>query len=143
MERSRSPLSREFIGKAQRLVGEAHSCFTDADYGFCIQKSAEAVEFALKAALNTLGEEYERGHDVSDELVRLSPKFPLWFTAHLPRLAFASRVLTAITRYAKYGDENFGVSPHEFIEEVEAEAFLKIAEQVFGQCERLYRERLR
>ena len=104
-------------------------------------RSAEAVEFTLKAVIRLVGGTYDRKHDVSDTLAHHLPDFPPWFKDKIPRFGLLSRTLTSLSLYAKYGDEMLRASPKALFSESEAKAYLNSASEVLNECLRLQREK--
>lgn len=133
-------IGRSYLDRASILLQEARKCLDRVDWALCILRSAECVEFSLKAALLLVGASYRREHDVANPLAEHRNKFPEWFSAKVPRFVLISRIMTSISLSAKYGDEMLGSPPGNLFERHEAEAYLRTAEGVYGECNRLFYE---
>ena len=129
-----------YLDRAYTLLGEAKEASKRCDWALSVLRSAESVEFSLKAVLKCLGSEYKREHDVSGDLVKASDNVPEWFRGKIGRLNLISRFLTMLSIPAKYGDEVLNLSPKSLFERPEGEAYLQVAEQVYWDCSRLFNE---
>jgi len=133
-------VSRDYLDRAHILLGEAEDACKKWDWALCILRSAESVEFSLKAILRLAAGSYKREHDVSGDLTNSFDKFPKWFKAKVPRISVVSRVLTSLSIPARYGDEMLNVSAKNLFERDEAETYMKIAKQIYYDCDRLFYE---
>lgn len=133
-------VSRDYLDRAYNSLREAEDSHKRWDWPLCILRSAECVEFSLKAILRVVVGDYKREHDVSGDLIGAYDKFPEWFKAKVARISLVSRVFTFISLPAKYGDELLKVSPKGIFEQPEAQAYLGIAKQVYWDCNRLFGE---
>lgn len=133
-------ISRDYLDRARILLGEAEAACEKWDWALCILRSAECVEFSLKGIVRLVASSYRRRHDVSGDLANAFDKFPEWFKAKVPRISVVSRTLTSLSIPAKYGDEMLNVSARNLFERDEAEAYMKIAKQVYYDCDRLFYE---
>lgn len=133
-------VSRDYLDRAYALLREAEGSHGRSDWPLCVLRSAECLEFSLKAILGVVGIEYEHRHDVSGDILGAYEKFPKWFRAKVPRISMVSRVLSIVSIPAKYGDELLKVSPKSIFERPEAQAYLDIAKQVYWDCNRLFFE---
>jgi HEPN domain-containing protein len=106
----------------------------------CTLRSAECVEFSVKAILIMVVGDYKRDHDVSGDLITVYDKFPVWFKVKVPRISFISGLFTFISLTAKYGNEFLKISPKKIFERTEAEAFRNVAREVYLDCNRLFHE---
>ncbi|MBA7591336.1 hypothetical protein ES708_33490 [subsurface metagenome] len=133
-------VSQDFLDRAYTSFREAESCSKRFDWPLCILRSAECVEFSVKAILRTVVGDYEREHDVSGDLINAYDRFPEWFKEKVPRISLMSRLFTLLSLRAKYGDELLQVSPKKIFEQPEAQVYLDVAKQVYFDCNRLFRE---
>jgi len=133
-------VSRDFLDRASTSLREAEDSSKKFDWSLCTLRSAECVEFSLKAILGTVVGDYKRSHDVSGDLINAYDKFPEWFKAKVPRISLISRLFTLLSLPAKYGDELLKVSPKNIFERPEAQAYLDVAKQVYWDCDRLFYE---
>lgn len=133
-------VSHEYLQRARSLIEEAQRGLERLDYALCLIRSAESVEFSLKAALLAMGESHELKHDVSDDLYQTYPTFPDWFKEKVPRYILISKTLTVMSLPAKYGDQKLRIPPRQMIQLPEATAYIEIARDVQANCERLYWE---
>lgn len=131
---------RDYLERAYTSLNEARDSSKRFDWPLCILRSAECVEFSLKAILGVVVGDYKRKHDVSGDLISAYDKFPEWFRTKISRISLVSRVFTFLSLQAKYGDELLKVSPKSIFERPEAQAYLQIAEQVYFDCNRLFYE---
>jgi len=136
-------ISKGYLDRAAISIKQAEGCLKQGDHATCILRSAEAVEFSLKAAIRLVGKTHERKHDVSGMLVKILQDFPPWFQVLVPRLALLSRTLTSLSIPAKYGDEMLGAAPKILFSQSEGGAYLESASEVLNDCLRLARERER
>jgi len=133
-------VSRDYLDRAYTSLREAEDSCKRFDWPLCILRSAECVEFSLKAILGIVVGDYKRAHDVSGDLISAYDKFPEWFRTKVPRISLVSRVFTFLSLPAKYGDELLKVSPKSIFERPEAQAYLDIAKRVYWDCNRLFGE---
>lgn len=133
-------VSRDYLERAHTLLGEAEEACKKFDWALSILRSAESVEFSLKAIVRVVSSSHKREHDVSGDLANVVDRFPGWFQVKIPRMNVVSRTLTTLSIPAKYGDEMLGVSSKSLFERTEAEAYLSIAKQVYFDCNRLFYE---
>jgi HEPN domain-containing protein len=133
-------VSRDFLDRAYTSLREAEDCTKKFDWPLCTLRSAECVEFSLKAILGAVVGDYKRVHDVSGDLISAYDKFPEWFKVKVSRISLISRLFTFISLPAKYGDELLKVSPKKIFERPEAQAYLDVAKQVYWDCDRLFHE---
>lgn len=133
-------VSRDYLARARILMGEAEEACKKWDWALSILRSAECVEFSLKAIVRLVASSHKREHDVSGDLANAFNKFPEWFKAKVPRMNVVSRTLTSLSIPAKYGDEMLNVSSKNLFERAEAEAYMTIARQVYNDCNRLFHE---
>ncbi|MHB8105708.1 MAG: HEPN domain-containing protein [Dehalococcoidales bacterium] len=135
-----SDLCRDYLDRASSSLREAEESLRRYDWPLCVLRSAECVEFSLKAILRLADSEYKREHDVSGVLINAYDKFPEWFRAKLPRISLFSRVFSYISLSAKYGDELLKVSPKMLFDRPEAQAYLEFTRQTYHDCYRLFSE---
>lgn len=133
-------VSQDFLDRAYASLREAEDCSKRFDWPLCALRSAECVEFSLKAILRAVVGDYKREHDVSGDLINAYDKFPEWFRAKVPRISLISRLFTHLSLPAKYGDELLKVSPKDIFERPESQAYLAVAKQVYFDCNRLFHE---
>lgn len=133
-------VSRDFLDRAYTSLREAEDCGKKFDWPLCTLRSAECVEFSVKAILITVVGNYKRDHDVSGDLINAYDKFPEWFKAKVPRISLTSRLFSLISLSAKYGDELLKVSPKSIFKQIEAEAFRNVAKEVYWDCNKLFHE---
>ena len=130
-------MSRDYIQRARRLLVDANACMNRQDYALCVLRSAEAVEFSLKAALHAINKVPSPNHEVSSDLADEQDGFPEWFRVRLPRYMMLSKLFTHVSLPAKYGDTKIAAPPSIIFDAPEAGALLNIATDVFLFCERL------
>jgi len=133
-------VSRDYLDRACILLGEAEDACKRWDWALCVLRSAESVEFSLKAILKLVAGSHRREHDVSGDLINAFDKFPEWFKAKVPRISVVSRTLTSLSIPARYGDEMLDVSAKNLFGQDEAETYMKIAKQIYFDCDRLFYE---
>lgn len=133
-------LCRDYLDRASNSLREAEDSSKRYDWPLCVLRSAECVEFSLKAILRLIASDYKREHDVSGVMINAYDKFPEWFKIKVPRISFVSRVFTQISLTAKYGDELLKASPKIIFEQPEAQAYFGIAKQIYFDCSRLFWE---
>jgi len=134
-------IGKDYLDRAAISIKQAEGCLKQGDQATCVLRSAEAIEFSLKAAIRLVGKTHERKHDVSGTLVKILQDFPLWFQVLVPRLALLSRTLTSLSIPAKYGDEMLSAPPTILFSQSEGRAYLESASEVLNDCLRLARER--
>ena len=81
----------DYLNRASTCIKEAEDCLRRGDYPTSILRAGEAVEFALKAAIRLVGQNYDRKHDVSAALAKSFQSFPPWFKDKVPRFRSLSR----------------------------------------------------
>jgi HEPN domain-containing protein len=133
-------VSQDFLDRAYNSLGEAENSSKRFDWPLCILRSAECVEFSLKAILVVAVGDYSRKHDVSGDIISAYDKFPGWFKEKVPRISLLSRVFTFLSVPAKYGDGLLKASPKSIFKQTEAEAFRNAAKEVYWDCNRLFYE---
>jgi HEPN domain-containing protein len=131
----------DYVDRAATSIKQAEDCLGRGDCPTSVLRSAEAVEFALKAAIRLVGGAYDRKHDVSNALAKAFPDFPPWFKDKVPRFRLLSRIFTSLSLDAKYGDEMLGTPPKVLFSEREARAYLESASEVLNESLRLLREK--
>lgn len=133
-------ISIDYLDRASIVLNEAKQSSARFDWPHCIWRSAECVEFSLKAILQLISIDYKKDHDVSGYLKGAYGKFPAWFNDKIPRFASISHVLTSLCLQAKYGDELLQVSSKRIFSSPEAQAYLQIANEIYLDCNRLFWE---
>lgn len=133
-------ISRDYLERSRVLLREAEEACKRFDWALSILRSAESVEFSLKAIVRTVSNSHKREHDVSSDLANTMGSFPEWFQSKIPRMNLLSRTLTSLSIPARYGDEMLSVSPKTLFERAEAEAYLTIVKQIYYDCTRLFYE---
>jgi len=131
----------DYLNRASTCIKEAEDCLRRGDYPTSILRAGEAVEFALKAAIRLVGQNYDRKHDVSAALAKSFQSFPPWFKDKVPRFRSLSRTFTSLSLDAKYGDEMLDAPPKALFLESEARIYLESAREVLNECLKLQREK--
>jgi len=131
----------EMTRRAGKSLEEARDAMESADYPRCIARAQECVEMAIKTIFVILQGEYPKGHEISDELVKLIAKMPDWLIDELGRMKIASKALSQWKDLARYGDELLKLSPERLFRELDAKFALKFAEELDAHCFRLLVER--
>lgn len=133
-------MAEAYSKKAEACLGEARSAIKRKDYSGTVRRSQECVELSLKGALRLYGIEYPREHDVKSLLLRVTARFPAWFSKRAEEFGKISEELVKHRGPSMYGDEEKGIPPTELFGEEHARKALEDAEFVHGQCRRLFSE---
>jgi HEPN domain-containing protein len=133
-------VSLNYLEKANIYLGEAKESSKRLDWSHCVLRSAECVEFSLKAVLQVKNVEYKRDHDVSGYLIGSYNQFPEWFKTRVPRFSSLSKVLSSLCLQAKYGNELLKTPPKIIFDRPEAQAYLEIADEIYLDCNKLFLE---
>jgi len=106
-------LARYYLEEAGERLGSGRKALSNRRYATAIFYAQECVEYAVKAALLSLGVEYPPIHDVSGGLLELrrDERLPRWFKAEVPMVARIVSRLAGLRAPARYGDRRAGIPP--------------------------------
>ena len=122
------------LERARIILDEARNLQKKGVYNLVVRRAQEAVELALKGALQWVGLDIPRIHDVGGILRQHSERFPSNFQVSIPKLASISRVLRAEREISFYGDEDSGLPPEMLYDAADAEEALSKAVFVLERC---------
>ena len=123
----------DFLKRAERSLEDARRSMY-SEYSVSILRAQECIELSLKAIIMSVGEKYPTTHDVSDDLLRLSNKFPQHFQREMPRFALWSKITDILSRFAKYGYESADAPAGGLFNEHDAKAWVAHAEEILSTC---------
>ena len=104
---------------------------------FAVRQAQECVELALKAALNVVGLDPPKWHDVGVVLQQERRRFPEWFTKDVDLMAYRSRKLADDRERSMYGSTELGLPAHEIFGELDAREAVTAADETFASVKRL------
>ena len=130
-------IARSYLRQAEARLKDAKDAFLETNHPYAVRLSQECVELSLKAVLKAVGIEYPKIHDVSDVLLEVKDRFPVWFKTQMEFLCESSRILVKKREISLYGGEEAFLAPEEVIDKGDAEDATKRAERTYRLCERL------
>lgn len=122
------------LDRAGIILDEARSLQAKGVWNLVVRRCQEAVELALKGALQWAGLEVPRVHDVGAVLRQHPDRFPPDFRASVPKLASISRALRAEREISFYGDEESGLPPEMLYDADDAAEAMARAGFVLNAC---------
>ena len=127
-------MGRDYLNRAAMCLQQAQDCLSQGNYSTSVLRSAETVEFALKAALRFIGHSYKQEHDISAPLANAYEDFPPLFKDKVARFRLLSKIFTSLSLSAKYGDEILDTPPNALFSESDARYYLGNAAEVLNEC---------
>jgi len=124
----------EIRRRAERTLDEARDAYESVNYPRCVLRAQESIELLLKAIYVLFERDFPRKHDIAEDLIKISNKFPTWLKEKLGRIKIASKLLTEWKDKARYGDESLRLSPERIFKELEARLSLQYAEEIASDC---------
>lgn len=128
------------LDRAGVILDEARNMQNRGVWNLVVRRCQEAVELALKGALQWAGLEVPRVHDVGAVLRQHPDRFPSDFRASIPKLASISRALRAEREISFYGDEESGLPPEMLYDADDAAEALAKSTFVLDACRGLLNE---
>ncbi len=125
------------LAEAENRLETARNASQNGKAAYCIRQCQEAVELALKAALNFVGVEYPRYHDVGPILRDVTRKFPNWLQPDIGEFARLSGELAEKREPAMYGAESIGIPAERLFSRDEARHILDRTETAFRAVRKL------
>lgn len=104
---------------------------------FAVRQGQECVEPALKAALNVVGLDPPKWHDVGVILQQERGRFPEWFAKDADLMAYRSRKLTDDRERSMYGSAEMSLPAHDIFGELDAREAVTAADETFAAVKRL------
>lgn len=127
-------MARSYLEQAKPRLNTAELAFGQKSWAFTVRQSQECVELSLKGALNLIGIDPPKWHDVGLILRREGHRFPATFRQVVDELALISRTLRRERELSMYGDEELGLTPDEVFSTFDAQQALEGARRVFAAC---------
>ncbi len=124
----------DLFRQALARIETARLALAKGNLPYAVRSSQEAVELALKAAMEWVNVEYPKVHDLSDALRMIREKFPEPFRAHVDDMARISEETARLRARATYGLEGETRGPSEvFRSRKEAARIVADSAQVLRQ----------
>lgn len=133
-------VAKAYLRQAMARLKDAEEALQECNYPYAVRLSQECVELSLKAILKAVGIEYPKIHDVSDVMLEVKDRFPIWFRVEIDFLRESSKILVKKREISLYGGEEAFLAPEEVINEMDAEDAVKRAEKTYYLCEKLINE---
>lgn len=108
-----------------------------AYWPFAVRQAQECVELTLKAALNFVGLDPPKWHDVGVILQQERRRFPEWFAKDVDLMAYRSRKLADDRERSMYGSAELGLPAQEIFGELDAREAVTAADETFAPVKRL------
>jgi HEPN domain-containing protein len=133
-------LASSYLGQARSRLKDAGGALGERNFPYALRLSQECVELSLKASLRLVGIEYPKVHDVSDVLLGVRERFPVWFGENVEEMAKISTSMAMKRELAFDGADDELMPPEEAISRKDAESAVRDAGRVHSLCARLLSE---